>query len=65
MMCIDVGGPVQTIDLDENCPGLVGTAAAQRRKHAFHHAAPQVDRHPHSGLEPHGVCLFATVLLRS
>jgi len=63
--CVDVGGSVQTIDFDENSPSLVGTAAAQRGKYAFHHAAPQVDRHPHSGLEPHGVRLFATVLLRS
>ena len=48
-----LGGPVQTIELDKDRTGLLGAAPPHRRKGAFKAAATQIGRHPDRGFEAH------------
>ena len=50
-----LGGPIQTIELDEDRTGLLGAAPPHHRKGAFKAAATQIGRHPDRGFEAHRV----------
>ena len=48
-----LGGPVQSADLNEDCAGFVSAAPPQNRRRAGDLAAPQVSGDPEAGFQPH------------
>src|SRR5947208_8358688 len=53
---VEVRGPVEPVELDEDRARLLSAAMSHRREGAFDVAATNIGRHPDRGFEAHRLC---------